>query len=678
MKPRILSQPPWGAPPTLPASPRTAMPRLRLLSLLALSLFVFDAHAGIFGKGKPPSEDPAIVVQARAVAATDRMEALAILEGYLSEGGDPTLLPAVTVEAGEQRRLSADANAARDHFKAVLANYPDSSAQDAAKLGLALLAYDQDTASGNTLATLSLVPEEAVPATMNADRYRILALAAAKEGKGEAEVRRLVSLSLGYAEDDPTTASRARTSLAHLMTEEQNAGAVDSSLAGGGDVQALARARAALAADDYARAIELAQSLKATFPSSELQDEADWVVRRAQAGDPYNPLVIGALLPLSGTYAAPGLQLKDAIELAARDAGGGVRVVFRDTAGDPDTAKAAFDDLVLKEGVSAIIGPLLKEEAQPIAERAQSAGVSLVTLTQTPGITDAGDWVYRGYLTSEQQIAALLDYSMGTLGHQSFGIMAPDSSYGQNARDEFTRQVTERGGTVGGVVMYPPDATDLRKPAAQLGGKDYAARSGEYARLKREAEEKGADPSKVVLPPAVEFDAIFVPDSYGRVPLVASALAYEEFAVGSFRPRRGVEPVVLLGLNGWNNPEVALRGGQYVRGSIFVDAFWSQDPDDAVHSFVQHFSDAYKRTPGVMEAAGYDAMRLMAVAARTSPTSREAFRSALSGAALGSSATRVTRFEADRELGRDLCVFSVDKENFVRVYPPTPETPIVP
>ena len=79
-----------------------------------------------------------------------------------------------------------------------------------------------------------------------------------------------------------------------------------------------------------------------------------------------------------------------------------------------------------------------------------------------------------------------------------------------------------------------------------------------------------------------------------------------------------------------------------------------------------------------MEAAGYDAMRLMAVAARTSPTSREAFRSALSGAALGSSATRVTRFEADRELGRDLCVFSVDKENFVRVYPPTPETPIVP
>lgn len=653
------------------------MPRLRLLSLLALGLFVLDAQAGIFGKGKEPADEPAIVVQARAVAVTDRMEGIAILEDYLTEGGDPALLPVVTLEAGEQRRLAADATAARAHFRAVTELYPESPAKEAARLGLALLAFDQDSASGNALATLSLIDEALVPATMNADRYRILALQASKEGKGEAEVRALVSRALGYAEDDPTTRARARASLAHLMSEDQNADAVDSALAEAGDAQALARARAALDADDFARAIEIAQSLKATFPSSALHPEADWVVRRAQAGDPYNALVIGALLPLSGPYAAPGAQLKDAIELAARDAGGGVRVVFRDTEGDPAKARAAFEELVLKDGVAAVIGPLLKEEAQPVAELAQQAGVPLVTLTQTPGITDVGDWVYRGYMTYEQQIDALLDYSMGTLGLSTFGVMAPDSAYGQNARDEFTRQVTERGGTVAKVVMYPNDATDLRKPAAELGDKDYAARSAEFYRLKKEAEAKGADPSKVVLPPAVEFDAIFVPDSYGRVPLVASALAYEEFAVGAFRPRRGVEPVVLLGLNGWNNPEVAARGGQYVRGSIFVDAFWAQDPDDAVRSFVQHFSDAYKRTPGVMEAAGYDVMRLMAVAARTNPASREAYRAALTGAALGTSASRVTRFEEDRELGRDLCVLSVDKEGFVRVYPPMPvPTPV--
>ena len=97
-----------------------------------------------------------------------------------ADGGNAELMPWVTIEAGEQRRLSGDPDSAREHFERVARTWPEHAAKDAAILGLALLAYDAGNASGNSEATLGLVSDAVAPPTMNADRYRLLALAAAK------------------------------------------------------------------------------------------------------------------------------------------------------------------------------------------------------------------------------------------------------------------------------------------------------------------------------------------------------------------------------------------------------------------------------------------------------------------------------------------------------------------
>ncbi|MCB9762300.1 MAG: penicillin-binding protein activator [Alphaproteobacteria bacterium] len=649
---------------------RRALPALAL----GLTLLAPGADAGILGGRNPPPDEPSIVVQARAVAQTDRLEAIGILEDYIAEGGDPELLPWVTLNAGEQRRLAADPAAATAHFRKVNEAWHDHPVQPAASLGLALLAWDSGKGSGNTLATLRMVDEAVVPPTMNADRYRILALEAERSGEGEVELRKLVGKALSYAEGDVGVKARAHRDLGHLMTEEQAAQAPDvAALAG--DEQALARARSALAADDYKRAIETAQAMLEAFPDTDYADEADWVIRRAQAGDPYNARKIGVLLPLSGTYAPPGKQLKDAIQLAVEHGGGGVQLVFRDTAGDTETALKGFDELVLQEGCAAIIGPLLKDAAFPVAEQAQAANVPMVTLTQAPGVTEARPFVFRSYLTYEQQVDSLLDHVMDDMGLERFAVFAPDSSYGRNTRDEFTRQVLERGGQVVHTVMYDPGETDLRKKAAELGQKDYKARSGELYRLKREAEEKGMNPDKVVLPPVADFQAIFIPDNYQQVALVASALAYEEFAVGGFKPRRNDVAVPLLGLNGWNNPELVTRGGLPVQKSYFVDAFYVDDPTPTVGDFVGSYQTRFSRPPGVIDAVGYDTGRLLSVAARTSPADREAFREALAGAALSGSVSRAGSFTDSRELSRQLYVFSVDSDGIYRVKPPLEPPP---
>ncbi|MCB9741143.1 MAG: penicillin-binding protein activator [Alphaproteobacteria bacterium] len=647
------------------------------MSRLLLSLAILlSTQAGIFGSGSSTTDDPAIVVQARSVAKTDRLEAISILEDYLADGGDEVLLPQVALNAGEQRRLSGDASSARAHFRRVTEDWPGDSAADAASLGLALLSYEEGHSSGNAEATLSMVPDELVPDTMNADRYRILALNAAAAGRSEVEVRTLVSRALAFAEADPTTRARAQRQLSHLMSAEQAAELGDMPDIGSGDEQALAQARAALKADDFPRAIELARSLAATFPDSELLEEAEWVIKRAQAGDPFDARKIGVLLPLSGTYAPPGKMLRDALELAV-GSGSGIKLIIKDTAGDPETAAAAFEELVLEEGVAAVIGPLLKDAAFPVAALAQDAQVPLVALTQAPGVTETGDWIFRSYLTYEQQVDALLTYSMGERQMQRFAILAPDSDYGRNTRDEFTRQVLERGGEVVRVVMYEPETTDMRKAAAQLGAKDYSARSGEFYRLKKEAEEKGMNPDKVVLPPLQDFDAIFVPDNYARVALVASALAYEEFAVGGFKPKRHDVAVPMLGLNGWNSPELAVRGGLPVQKCLFVDAFDVQDDDPAVQDFIADYRAAYGRPAGLIDAVGYDTGRLLSVASRANPQDREAFRAALASASAAHPVSRAVSFTEDRELGRQLYVFSVDSEGIYRAYPPSqrPDAP---
>jgi outer membrane PBP1 activator LpoA protein len=82
--------------------------------------------------------------------------------------------------------------------------------------------------------------------------------------------------------------------------------------------------------------------------------------------------LIGVVLPLTGEYALPAGQLRDAIKLAS-DASGEARVVVFDTAGSAAGCVAGVEKMVIEQGASLILGPLTKEEADgPGAPRADA------------------------------------------------------------------------------------------------------------------------------------------------------------------------------------------------------------------------------------------------------------------------------------------------------------------
>jgi ABC-type branched-subunit amino acid transport system substrate-binding protein len=285
--------------------------------------------------------------------------------------------------------------------------------------------------------------------------------------------------------------------------------------------------------------------------------------------------------------------------------------------------------------------------------------------------------VFRGFMPVEQQVATLVKHAMETEGMRSFGILFPDTGFGKRAAEAFQAQVEERGGEVVKTVGYDPASTDFRADAKQLGDKDYTVRASEYARLQRDAKKKGMDPSKVVLPPAVDLDAIFIPDSWQRVGLVASALAYEEFAVGDFRPHRHAKRIALLGLNAWNDSRIIDNGGDYVQKAVFVDAFSATSDRPGVREFVDSHKATLGRAPSVLDALAWDSTLLLAQASVAGGPDRDVVRQELAESKLTSPVAGGAHFGENREVARNLLVLTISRDRIREWTPPalapTPE-----
>ncbi|MBN1337585.1 MAG: penicillin-binding protein activator [Deltaproteobacteria bacterium] len=636
----------------------------RVLPVLLAALFLASLPTASPGADDPV---PSIVQQARSVAPQDRREALAILEDYLARSPRADLLPWVMLEAGEQRRLAGDATAARVHFLRVRDTFPSHLLHDAAVLGIAL-ADAGDAPSPNQEATLGLLEAQGAPPTLHADRWRLLAWAAWRRGERGEAVHRLVERAREAAEQagDPVVLDRVAR-----LVEATEPGVPQPGLAPEG-ADLLAQAQEALARDDFQGARRLANRFLEAHPASPDAREARYVLARVEQGDRQDPTAVGVILPLSGPFALPGQRIRQVLEFALARTGSKVRLHFEDAEASPEDTVTALERLVLEKHVVAVIGPLLKENAAVAAEAAQALRIPILLLSQAEDLTRDRPWVFRVFLTPEKQVRALLDHAIETQGITHFGVLAPDNAYGHLVADCFAACAAERQAQVLRTIFYDPEAGDFRMAARELATKDYKARAAEFAHLKAIARARGADPDKVVLPPEVAFQAIFIPDGWQRVALVASALAYEEYAVGSFRPTRGAAPMLLMGLNGWHDDQLAVDGAKYVRGSIFVDAFDPRDETPAVGSFVEAYHEAFHRDPGVLDAIVYDALRFVVQPLTEGAVDRHALREALTRVVLEDPVAGGDRFDADRDVVYTLRVFRVGVN---RIEPWIPELP---
>jgi ABC-type branched-subunit amino acid transport system substrate-binding protein len=361
-----------------------------------------------------------------------------------------------------------------------------------------------------------------------------------------------------------------------------------------------------------ADALEVLSELLRDFPKHELTGAATEFMVRLKKSLDIDKGAIGCILPLTGPYEQFGNCVLAGIELALAEFNSGpvatpIRLVIKDSRGDPEVAARALEYLVHNENVVGIIGPMVT--AEYVAESAQNLGVPIITLTQKEDITKIGDFVFRDFLTPLQQIKTIVPYVVHTLGYKKLAIIYPDDISGIRFMNLFWDELIEQGGQVVGVESYNSHQTDFATPIKKLIGRYYeriepVKVTGEEimeTTIEEEIADEEVETEEPEEPePIIDFDAVFIPDTSKNVSLIAPQLLYND-----------VTDVLLLGTNLWYSPWLLRQSAGYVQGAIFSTGFFVEDPNPTVQNFVANFQETFGRKPIFFDAQGYDIAKLL-------------------------------------------------------------------
>ena len=313
---------------------------------------------------------------------------------------------------------------------------------------------------------------------------------------------------------------------------------------------------------------------------------------------------------------ARGPELAGAVVLPA-----GVQIVVRDSAAQPERAAQAVRELAADPSLVAIIGPLLSQCAEAAAQAAQEEGVPLLAMTTRNEVAEERSEVMRVRMSPRDEVGFLVRYAVEELGAQRFAILYPRDNYGRGMRKEFWDAVDREGGWVVAASSYDPNATDFAGPIRDMIGyrlltpleeQALDERDGMLRRARRLPPEDAVlardvaydilGPEKEVLPPRVDFDALFIPDSHEKVVLIAPQLAFHE-----------INEVQLLGSSGWNHPELVQIAREHVKGAVISTPFDPASRFPFVADFVARYRAAYGSDPDVLAAEAFDATKLVLI-----------------------------------------------------------------
>ena len=340
---------------------------------------------------------------------------------------------------------------------------------------------------------------------------------------------------------------------------------------------------------------------------------------------------IGCVLPLSGRYRESGKKALDAILLAAGifDEKGRTpwKIIAEDSHGTPEGAKTAVANLAKTQNVIAIIAIAGMVEALDAAREADNQRVPLIIITAKDGITSGSEYVFQHFLTPSQQIKALTKYALNNLNCAIFSILYPKDDYGVEMVKIFREEAAQMGGKVERAIPYSKTQTDFTEEINKV--TRYAVSSAKKA--------KANNPEKKVKV-SIDFEALFIPDSYQRVKMITSQLAFYD-----------VKGMYLLGTSMWYSPDLLKKGGEYLEGAIFTESFFVNSFYPEANDFVDIYYTTYSREPETIEALAYDtAGIIIGILNDKEIKTRGQFAAALKKVENYKGATGSISFDADR------------------------------
>jgi branched-chain amino acid transport system substrate-binding protein len=366
----------------------------------------------------------------------------------------------------------------------------------------------------------------------------------------------------------------------------------------------------------------------AAAPNSEWAPRAQDLLEQIDSLRRVESKTIGVVLPMTGRYSGISQKTLRGVQMGLglyNNYPSSFKLAVIDSEGNPDNARRGVERLIKEDNVISVIGSVLSKTAPAVASKSSELDVPSVALSQKAGITEVGATVFRNSLTSEMQVRYLVKTAMEDFGMRKFAILYPNDFYGIEFTNIFWDEVKARGGTIVGAQTYSNKETDFRGPIQRLVGTyylegrhdEYKLRFKEWSSERTKKSARNAPPDDL-LPPIVDFDAIFIPDSAKSLGQISAMLSFN-----------GVKGVRLLGTNLWNTPGIQKRAGHFANNLLFVDSFISSEQRFSRSAFVRDYKILFGEDPGIFEVQGYDAALLLRQLISEGYSSRESLSRAL-------------------------------------------------
>jgi branched-chain amino acid transport system substrate-binding protein len=193
------------------------------------------------------------------------------------------------------------------------------------------------------------------------------------------------------------------------------------------------------------------------------------------------PIRVGLLTVKTGPLASGGIDMERALlmYLKERDntlAGRKIDLIVADTAGVPATARTKTQELVEKNNVQCLIGPLAAFEALAIDDYIRQVQMPTLSVAAAEDMTQRkpNPWFVRATSTSSQCAQPLGEYAAKELKYKKMITIADDLAYGHEMCAGFQRVFEDNGGKIIQKLFPPLTVPDYGSYVAQLKGADAA------------------------------------------------------------------------------------------------------------------------------------------------------------------------------------------------------------
>jgi len=192
-----------------------------------------------------------------------------------------------------------------------------------------------------------------------------------------------------------------------------------------------------------------------------------------------DPVRIGLLTIKTGPLAPAGIQMEQGTTLFLKDAnhtmaGRKIKLLVADTGGNPAGAKTKAQELIERDNVDLIFGPLAAFELLAISSYVAGKKVPILSLAAAEDMTQRkpNPYFVRASATSAQAMHPLADFAATELKYKTVITVSDDFAFGYEQMGGFQRVFEDAGGRVVKKLWPPLVTPDYTPYLVQLGDGD--------------------------------------------------------------------------------------------------------------------------------------------------------------------------------------------------------------